>query len=140
SCGDPVSKTASVRVVLATRTSPAPSADASRTRRTDARACTCVGQVRRSGANSRIPIASPTHHTDQTDQYADQLTSPWAARLATPLVALTSGVTPATATNRQTSRIRRNPGANPKRPRRTAPRIPAHVLPTAIPNAVESPS
>src|ERR1700729_382403 len=97
-----------------------------------------VIHVSNSGATKSTPIASPVHHTHQTDGKALHGTIRASARSATPLVADTVIATadPNTA-SRRTSRTRSSAFSKSNRRRRKAPNTGASVLPVAIAAAVQ---
>ena len=99
-----------------------------------------AAHVRITGATSRTPIASPTHHTHQTETDDDQGTTPANARFSTPLVAVTPMASAAPNTMRpSTSRTLAREISKPTnlRSRKAARRGP-RVLPEAIPAAASN--
>jgi hypothetical protein len=89
--------------------------------------------VSRKGANTRTPIASPAHHTDQAESRSSDAIEPVATRTPTPIVALIVMLRSApTNTSAIASRRRSSAGRKPIRASRVAATSGASVLPVAV--------
>jgi hypothetical protein len=121
-------------------TTPATSAAASTIRAVDGRTALRAASVRtsRSGATTRIPMASPNHQSSQAPPYVPILSS---ARVSTvtPFVALITGLrTAPPTTSASTERTRSSAGVKPILATSRAPATAASVFPTVMPAATAS--
>ena len=92
-----------------------------------------VVMVRRNGATTRIPIASPAHHTDQAPRNSLPSITPEASNVVAPIVALISMLASAARnTIASASRSRSSWGRNPTRSSRMAAASGASVFPAAV--------
>ena len=94
-------------------------------------------QTKRSGATTRLPMASPSHQVRQALPNVAAGIMPPSQPLVTPTVALTTVLSMAASTTRpRTSRRRSRAGLNPtRRWRSRAPTSASSVFPMAIPHA-----
>ncbi len=116
------------------------SASASSPGRADSRQRAGERKVSSTGATSRVPMASPTHHQSHAPAARSSGMTLPGRRLATPKLALTSGKHNAAPKSPRTSRLRRSAGCTRMRSNSSSPTRAPSVFPVAIARATGAPT